>query len=473
VREIREEGNTLGRLFGTDGVRGVANIDLTPELAFAVGRAAAASPAFEVGSARPIALGRDTRVSGTMLEAAVIAGITSVGKDVVVLGVAPTPATAFITRAEEAAGGVMITASHNPIEDNGIKLFGPDGFKLSDAQEDEIEARMGARDLPRPTHGGIGRAYARPELLERYIAAAVATGGDLGALTIVVDPAFGAAYRIGPDVFERLGATVVRMHCQDDGTRINVASGATDMRALRERVRVAAQEAPQAHVVGVAFDGDADRALFVDEEGSTVSGDHVMLILAGDRKRRGTLPGNALVGTVMSNIGLERALATQGIALLRASVGDRYVLEMMRDGGYALGGEQSGHIIDFACNTTGDGIMTAVALFSIIAREKTTLAQAASLLRVAPQILVNVRVGDKDTAERNEQVRRAVALAQETLAQRGRVLVRPSGTEPLMRVMMEGDDQSEIERLAHEVARVIAQASPPIMGNLGIGEVKG
>jgi phosphoglucosamine mutase len=451
----------LGRLFGTDGVRGVANVDLTPELAFAVGRAAAAMLAREAGPERPIVVGRDTRVSGTMLEAAVIAGITSVGRDVVVLGVAPTPATAFITRVQGAASGVMITASHNPIEDNGIKLFGPDGFKLSDAQEDEIEARMGATDLPRPTHGAVGRAFARPDLLEGYIAAAIAGGGDLSVLTVVVDAAFGAAYHVGPDVFERLGATVLRMHAQDDGTRINVACGATDMRALRERVRVATREAPQAHVVGVGFDGDADRALFVDEQGSVVNGDHVMLMLACERKRRGTLPGDAVVGTVMSNIGLEHALAAHGVALLRASVGDRYVLEMMRGGGYALGGEQSGHIIDLARNTTGDGIMTAVAVFSILAREKTTLTQAASALRVAPQILVNVRVGDKDEAERSEQVRQAVARAQRVLAQRGRVLVRPSGTEPLMRVMMEGDDQSEIERLAHEVAGIIAKASPP------------
>jgi phosphoglucosamine mutase len=452
----------VGRIFGTDGVRGVANLDLTPELAFAVGRAAAALLAGEVDAERPIVMGRDTRVSGTMLEAAVIAGITSVGRDVVVLGVAPTPATAFITRAQGAAAGVMITASHNPIEDNGIKLFGSDGFKLSDVQENDIEAHAGASDLPRPTHCGIGRAYARPELLERYIGAAVAAGGALDGLTIVVDPAFGAAYRIGPHVFERLGARVVRMHAQDDGTRINLACGATDMRALCERVLLATQEAPHAHVVGVAFDGDADRALFVDERGSTVSGDHVMLILACERIRRGTLPGNAVVGTVMSNIGLERALAAQGVALLRASVGDRYVLEMMRGGGYVLGGEQSGHIIDLARNTTGDGIMTAVALFSILVREKTRLEQAASALRVAPQILVNVRVADKDAAQRSAEVRRAVEHAQGVLAQRGRVLVRPSGTEPLVRVMMEGDDQREIELLAHEVAALIAQASPPL-----------
>jgi phosphoglucosamine mutase len=447
----------VGRFFGTDGVRGVANADLTPETAFAVGRAAAAVLAGRAGAEHPILIGRDTRVSGTMLEAAVVAGMTSAGRNVVTIGIAPTPATAFLTRAIGASAGVMITASHNPIEDNGIKIFGPDGFKLSDEQEEAIEARMGAADLPRPTHGGVGRSYARPELLERYVEAAVAGGGDICALTIVVDAAYGAAYRVGPEVFERLGATVVRMHAQDDGMRINVACGATDMSALRERVRAVARETPRAHVVGVAFDGDADRALFVDEQGAIVSGDHVMLILARDRKRRGDLPGNALVGTVMSNIGLERALGAEGIVLLRAAVGDRYVLEMMREGGYALGGEQSGHIIDLDRTTAGDGIMTAVALFSILAREGRTLTEEACALRVAPQVLVNVRVVNKDAVERSERVRLAVAHARSVLAGRGRVLVRPSGTEPLVRVMMEGDDQSEIDRLAHDVAAIIAE----------------
>jgi phosphoglucosamine mutase len=448
------------RLFGTDGIRGVANLDLTPELAFAVGRAGSAVFAHSVAAKCPIVVGRDTRVSGTMLEAAVVAGITSVGRDVVTLGVVPTPALAFITRAIGAASGVMITASHNPVEDNGIKIFGPAGFKLSDEEEDAIETALEATDLPRPTHDGVGRVSARPALIEGYIAALLALGENLSGLTIVVDAAYGAAYRVGPVVFERLGATVVRMHAEDVGTRINVDCGATDMRLLSERVRSLPQTLARGQVLGVAFDGDADRALFVDERGEPMNGDHVMLILARDRKRRSLLTHNTVVGTVMSNIGLERVLSAEGITLLRASVGDRYVLEMMRQGGYVLGGEQSGHIIDLEHGTTGDGIMTAVALFSILAREKTTLREAASALRIAPQVLVNVRVGDKDVVCRSERVREAVARAEETLASRGRVLVRPSGTEPLMRVMLEGEDRQELDRLAHEVAEVIRAESP-------------
>ncbi len=449
----------MARIFGTDGVRGVANADLTPELAFRVGRATAGVLARTTEAKRPIVVGRDTRLSGTMLEAALVAGITSTGRDALSVGVLPTPGVARITVLEEAAAGVMISASHNPIEDNGIKIFGADGFKLSDAREDELE-RAVADDsaLPRPTHGGVGIARHSPELARLYLETLVAGGGDLSTLTIVVDAAFGAAFEIGPRALSLLGATVEPLHAQDDGARINVACGSTDLRALAERVRTLAKQQPGAQVLGVAFDGDADRALFIDEAGETRNGDHVMLILAREKKRRGALRGDAVVGTVMSNVGLERALRKEGIALARAAVGDRYVLELMQARGYTFGGEQSGHVIDLERNTTGDGPATAVALYSIVARERTTLHDLAAALHVAPQILVNVRTPRKDVLG-SEVVRSAIARVEHELGVDGRILVRPSGTEPLVRVMIEGDDQRRIERLAREVAEIVERAA--------------
>lgn len=436
-------------IFGTDGVRGVANAQLTPELAFRIGRAGGVVVAGDAPAGLPIVVGRDTRLSGTMLEAAIVAGLTSIGRSVVLAGIVPTPALAYLTRHLGAAAGVMITASHNPIEDNGIKFFGADGFKLSDTLEGAIEERLDSSELPRPTHRAVGRAYAQYEAIEFYANAVCAEGGDLSGLTIVVDAAFGAAYEIGPRVLKRLGAHVIPLHAEDDGARINVACGATDLRALCERMKTLRTERPQEHIVGVAFDGDADRALFVDEEGELISGDHVLLIMATDMK------ASSVVGTVMSNIGLERALAAEGIGLLRAAVGDRYVLEMMRANGVELGGEQSGHIIDLRCGTTGDGLMTAVSLFSILARRQARLAALASALHVAPQVLVNVHVEDKAVLQRSAKVQQALVDVEKALAGRGRALVRPSGTEPLVRVMLEGDDRSEIERLANELAALI------------------
>lgn len=448
----------MARIFGTDGVRGVANLELTPELAFRVGRAAAAVLAHGHAPDRPIVIGRDTRLSGTMLEAAVVAGITSTGRDTLSLGIVPTPGVALVTRAIEAAAGVVISASHNPIEDNGLKFFGPDGFKLSDADETEIEARLDAPDLPRPTHAGVGIARWAPGLVEKYATVLREAGADLSGLTLVVDAAYGAAYEIGPRVLEEIGAHVVAMHAENDGARINVACGATDLGALCARVRDVAAADPAAHVVGVAFDGDADRALFVDEAGEALNGDHIMMILADRARAAGTLQGDAIVGTVMSNIGLERALAESGLRLLRAPVGDRYVLERMLAEGCSLGGEQSGHIIDLSRNTTGDGVMTAVNLFSILAREGVTLRSLAVRLRVAPQILLNVRTSDKHVFASDVRVRAAIAAAEDALGANGRVLVRPSGTEPLVRVMMEGDDRAQIDRLALQIADAIRHA---------------
>jgi phosphoglucosamine mutase len=292
-------------------------------------------------------------------------------------------------------------------------------------------------------------------LIDNYFAKLVAAGADLRGLTVVVDAAFGAAYLVGPKIFERLGARVIALNCEDDGSRINVDCGATNLAMLRARVReeIARSTGP---VVGVAFDGDADRALFVDEAGDVLSGDHIMLILARDLDERGELPGDTVVGTVMSNMGFEKALERAGIRLLRAAVGDRYVLETMRAGGYRFGGEQSGHVIDLARGTTGDGPMTAVALFSVAARTKRTLHELASDLAVYPQVLLNVRVTDKTIAE-HPRVRDAIAAAERELAGDGRILVRPSGTEPLVRVMVECSDRERTESLAKTVAEAIRQ----------------
>ncbi len=447
----------MARLFGTDGVRGVANLDLTPELAYQIGRAGAAVIAHEQPLEKPVVVGRDTRLSGPMLEGAIVAGIASTGRNAVLLGIVPTPAVASIAVSLGAAAGVMISASHNPIEDNGIKWFGADGFKLSDAVEDEIESLMGADSLPRPTGLGIGLVSQIRGLVDNYFAKLVETGGDLSGMTIVVDAAFGAAYQVGPKIFERLGARVIALHAEDDGSRINVACGATHMQPLIERVR-AENARSTGPVVGVAFDGDADRALFVDETGAALSGDHVMLALARDLHRRGELPGDTVVGTVMSNMGFEKALEREGIRLLRAAVGDRYVLEAMRGGGYRFGGEQSGHLIDLARGTTGDGPMSAVALFSLVAASGTPLHQLAAGLDVYPQVLVNVRVADKRVAE-HPAVRAAVAAAERALHGEGRINVRPSGTEPLVRVMVEAGDAERTRAIAEQVAQAIRGVS--------------
>ena len=446
----------MSRLFGTDGIRGVANADLTPELAFSVGRAGAAVLAHQAAAGKPIVIGRDTRLSGTMLEAAMIAGITSTGRDVVGLGVVPTPCVAAVTVNIGAAAGVMISASHNPIEDNGIKFFGSDGFKLSDAVEDEIGNRLDDPSLPRPTHADVGIARMHPELADAYLNKLVAAGADLAGWTIVVDAAFGAAYRVGPAVFERLGARVIAINCEDDGSRINVRCGATDLALLQETVQTEIARGNE-RVVGVAFDGDADRAKFVDETGALLDGDHTLLILARDRFERGDLPNATVVATVMSNVGLERAFDRAGITMLRAAVGDRYVLEEMRAGGFRLGGEQSGHVIDLDRNTTGDGAMTAVLAFSVAARRKVRLHDLARELTVFPQILINVRVTDRAIAN-DPSVTAAVAAAERALGTSGRILVRPSGTEPLVRVMVEAADEKTTKSVAENVAEIIQMA---------------
>lgn len=444
-----------GRLFGTDGVRGVANAELTPELAFAIGRAGATVLAHSSERHRPVVVGRDTRLSGTMLEAAIVAGVTSVGRDVLTLGIVPTPAVATVTVREGAAAGVMISASHNPIADNGIKFFGPDGFKLSDAIENEIESLLHDESLPRPTGEGVGVARYAANLGKHYYEELYRDAGDLTGEEVVIDAAYGAAYAVVPYALRKLGATVHEMHAQADGSRINVECGATDLRSLQKKVLALADRG--ASVIGIAFDGDADRALFVDETGQTISGDHVMYALGCDLHERGELANDTVVGTVMSNIGLERALAARGIALERTAVGDRYVLERMTSGGFSLGGEQSGHIIDLRYNTTGDGPRTAVTLLSILKRRGVRLHDLAAEVVVAPQVLVNVRGASRAVLQQADFLA-SVARAEAELGATGRLLVRPSGTEPLIRVMAEGDDRAMIERIAGSLASEIETA---------------
>ncbi len=439
-------------LFGTDGIRGVANAELTPELAFEVGRAGAAALAAGK-SGRTLMVGRDTRISGTMLEAAIVAGIASAGCDAVMLGILPTPGVACVTLCEEALGGIVISASHNPVADNGIKFFGSDGFKLGDDAERTIESLLGSTDLPRPTGAGVGVVRTAQNLGRHYYRHLYDLGVDLRGLHVVVDAAFGAAYAVAPYALRKLGATVTELHCENDGSRINVGCGATDLRPLQSAVR-ARIDAGERRVVGVAFDGDADRALFVDETGGAVSGDHVMFAIGTALHDAGELTRNTVVGTTMSNFGFERALAARGIALLRAPVGDRYVLECMRIGGFVLGGEQSGHVIDLRHNTTGDGPAIAMTLLRLLVERDVTLHELVAAIEPVPQVLLNVRTRRRDVLDAGS-VRAAIASGEARLGTRGRLLVRASGTEPLIRVMAEGDDRGLVEQVAGRIAAEI------------------
>jgi phosphoglucosamine mutase len=369
---------------------------------------------------------------------------------VALAGIVPTPAVAFLARST-GASGVVISASHNPVEDNGVKFFGQDGFKLADVAEDAIEAAMDRTDLPRPTGQAIGIIRAVPDARARYLSYLIGLSeGRLSGVKIVVDCAFGAAAPVAPELWERLGATVVPIHAEPDGARINVACGSTHLAPLRRAVQAHAAD------LGFAHDGDADRVLAVDERGEDVDGDALMGICAIDRHRRGQLPGGLVVATVMSNVGLEQALGAEGIRLERTRVGDRYVLERMRELGAALGGEQSGHVIFLDHATTGDGLVTAIQLTNVMLRTGRRLSELRTGIPRYPQVLVNVRVRARDGVTDDPHVTRAIAAAEQRLATHGRILVRPSGTEPLVRVMVEAERQSEAEGVAAEVAAVIA-----------------
>lgn len=446
----------MGRLFGTDGVRGVANVDLTPELVFRLGRAAAhvlgADVAPESADEGPLRffLGRDTRISGEMLEAALIAAICSMGAYALRGGILPTPAVAHLTRTNRAAAGVVISASHNPIEDNGIKFFARDGFKLPDAVEETIEAFLERDDLPRAVGTRVGQITDLPEAAELYVdyVASLATA-SLAGMRVVVDCAFGAAYKVAPMLWEILGATVIAINDAPDGSRINVGCGSTNPEPLRQAVLEHGAN------VGFAHDGDADRVIAVDEAGRVVDGDAIMAICALHHRAQGKLASGRVVATVMSNLGLELALRRAGIALERTRVGDRYVLERMRELGSNLGGEQSGHIIFLDHATTGDGLLTALQVVNVMLETGERLSELADPIERFPQILRNVPVTARQSLDSRPEITAAIADAERSLGSRGRVLVRPSGTEPLVRVMVEAEDLQRAEAIAGHLVDVI------------------
>jgi phosphoglucosamine mutase len=440
------------RLFGTDGVRGVANRDLTPELAFSLGRAAVRALA---ESDRPrIVIGRDTRVSGPMLQAALSSGICSAGGDVIRLGVVPTPAVAFVTAHLGAAAGAVISASHNPPPDNGIKFFSSDGRKLPDELEDRIEALVAEAEGPRPEGPDVGTVADAPGevggYLEHVLAAAEAR---LDGMHVVVDCGYGAASGMAPEVLRRLGARVDAINDEPIGDRINVDCGATRPDVVAQAVTASGADA------GVAFDGDADRALFADAAGNVIDGDQVIAATALSLKRQGRLPGDTVVVTVMANLGLRRSLEAAGITVLETQVGDRHVLEEMIRSGAALGGEQSGHVVFLEHATTGDGLLTAVRFFSLAAGDGVTVADLASSMRRYPQVLENVRVESPAAVASGSEVAEAVLRAERALGESGRVLVRPSGTEPVVRVMVEAEVEADARRLAEDVVAAVRAAS--------------
>ena len=444
----------MARLFGTDGVRGLANADLSPELALSVAGAAARVLAEHASTQRPVALvGRDPRASGEMLEAAVTAGLTAAGADVLRVGVLPTPAVAHLVDELDADLGVMISASHNPMPDNGLKLFAAGGHKLPDAVEDEIVARLDEVG-PRPTGKRIGRVRDVDDADRRYLDhLLVATPQPLGGLSVVVDCAHGAASVVAPQAYRRAGAEVLALHAEPDGLNINDGCGSTHLDGLRKAVL------EQGADLGIAHDGDADRCLAVDATGEVVDGDQIMAVLAVAMRQSGELARNTLVATVMSNLALHLAMREHGITVLTTGVGDRYVLEALRSGGYTLGGEQSGHVVLPAHCTTGDGILTALRLMARMADCGATLTELAGVVSRLPQVLVNVRVTDRAAVATAPVVAAAVAAAEAELGERGRVLLRPSGTEQLVRVMVEAPAQDVAEEVGRRIAAVVASVS--------------
>lgn len=437
------------RLFGTDGIRGIANTELTPEIAFKLGQAASKY----LGDR--IVVGKDTRRSGDMLEAAVVAGLTSGGADVLLAGVVPTPAVALLVRDLDADGGVVISASHNPPEYNGLKLFNRDGFKLADEIEDEIEEMLISRDdtKSRVVGGSVGTVSEIEDAAERYIAHAVASVGDvrLDGMVVAIDCGHGASAETTPEAFRRLGATVTSGNCEYNGMDINVDSGSTHLDACKELV------AQSGAALGVAHDGDADRVLLIDETGAEVDGDFIEAICGVDLKERNLLPDNTIVSTIMANMGLEAAMQEHGVRVVKTGVGDRYVLEAMRAGGYTLGGEQSGHIIFLDYNSTGDGLITALQVAAIMVRKEATLSQLKTVMTRYPQVLENVPATRKGQLEASSVLADAIDHAEAELGDSGRVLVRASGTEPLVRVMAEAKEEEIALKVVDILAAVVAQ----------------
>ncbi len=444
----------MGRMFGTDGVRGVANEELTPQLAMQLGQAGAYVLSKETKHKPTIMVGCDTRISGDMLANALMAGACSVGANAVYVGVLPTPAVAYLAKKYKVDAGVVISASHNPVEFNGIKFFDGNGYKLPDALEDEIEAliRNNMDGVKFPTGSGVGKIKYRTDAREEYINHSIkSVNVSLDGLKIVVDCAEGASYYTSVEALKELGASVIAIHNNPDGTNINANCGSTHMEELC--ARVVAEKAD----LGLAFDGDADRLLAVDENGKLVDGDQIMAIVGNYMKEKGTLAQNTIVVTVMSNLGFTIMAKEHDIHLEVTKVGDRYVLERMKEIGAVLGGEQSGHIIDLNHNTTGDGLLTALLLLQVVVESGKKLSELASIMEVLPQALVNAKVPNhkKDKYMEYPEIAQAIKELEDKFGGEGRVLIRPSGTEPLVRVMIEGKDQKLIEDEAKKLAELI------------------
>lgn len=443
----------MGRMFGTDGVRGIANTELTSEIAYGLGRAGAY--VLTEGTHKPkILVAKDTRISGDMLEAALVSGILSVGAEAVILGVVPTPAVAHLIREYNADAGIMISASHNPVEYNGIKFFDNKGYKLPDELEDEIQRviESGFEGVPSPTGHNLGRSHIEVGALDEYIDYALSTiPVDLKGLRVALDCANGACYKASVKAFRELGAEVYVINDNPDGTNINEKCGSTHPEELQEYV------VKKKCDLGFAFDGDADRCLAVDEKGNLINGDFILMLCAKYLKDLGKLKDDTLVVTVMSNLGLDIASKKENIKTIKTKVGDRYVLEEMVKDGYVLGGEQSGHIIFLDYNTTGDGLVTALQVAAIRKRSGKTLSELAGIMKELPQVLVNAKVPNdkKNIYLEDEEIVKEINRIEETLDGVGRVLIRPSGTEPLVRVMLEGENQDEIDKMAHGLADLI------------------
>lgn len=441
----------MGKYFGTDGVRGIANKELTAELAYSIGRCGGYVLTSNVEKPTVI-IGMDTRISGAMLESALVAGLLSIGAHVIRLGVVTTPAVAYITRFLKADAGVMISASHNPVEDNGIKFFGGDGFKLSDETELKIEELMDAEVdcLPRPYGADLGNVIVDNESKYKYLDFLKTTiSNRFEGIKIVLDSANGAAYELAPQLFRDLGAEVIAIGSEPTGLNINDHCGSTHPENLK--LEVLKHKAD----LGLAFDGDADRLIAIDENGEEVDGDFILCICGEAMSRRGTLKDNTIVSTVMSNIGFYKATEKLGLKTAKTAVGDRYVMEEMIRGGYNLGGEQSGHVIFLDYNTTGDGLLTGIQLVDILKESGKKLSKVKAMMSKYPQVLVNVRVEDKGNYEGNVAIEAAITSVEEKLADNGRVLVRASGTESLIRVMAEGPNEAELNLYVSQIVDVV------------------
>ncbi|MBP9623176.1 MAG: phosphoglucosamine mutase [Streptococcus sp.] len=443
----------MGKYFGTDGVRGEANVELTPELAFKLGRFGGYVLSQHETDVPRVFVARDTRISGQMLESALVAGLLSVGIHVYKLGVLATPGVAHLVKAEKASAGVMISASHNPAQDNGIKFFAGDGFKLDDALEAEIEALLDAEEdtLPRPSAQGLGDVVEYPEGLRKYQQFLVSTGSELEGMKVVLDTANGAAATSARQIFADLGADLTVMAENPDGLNINEGVGSTHPEKLQELVKETGSQ------IGLAFDGDSDRLIAVDENGDLVDGDRIMYIIGKYLADRGLLAKNTIVTTVMSNLGFHKALDREGIEKAVTAVGDRYVVEEMRKEGYNIGGEQSGHVILMDYNTTGDGQLTAVQLTKIMKETGKTLSELAAEVTIYPQKLVNIRVENsmKDKSMEVPAIAAIIEKMEAEMAGNGRILVRPSGTEPLLRVMAEAPTDAEVDYYVDTIADVV------------------